>query len=293
VYESNSVRYTFAGWYVNNFLLSLSPTITITVTKPTFLATVWKKQYYVKVVSDRNNVEGEGWYEEGASATISVLSSIISESTEERFVFSGWNGDTSSTDTTVTFTVDRPKTIYANWKRQYYVNVYSDFSSFENGNGWYDEGSYVKLKLKETSLGFLVQKVFDHFEGLSSRDRVVSNGEVEVFVDSPRTITAVWRTDYTQLLLFVFLAIIVGIMFIALAGRKKIVKVGKREVGTEVIPTNVEELKEELKKYESYLSKLEKSKEEGAISENAYEKLKKEYQENVERIKKEIEKYEK
>jgi len=71
---------------------------------------------------------------------------------------------------------------------------------------------------------------------------------------------------------------------------EKIVKVEKREVGTEVISTNVEELKEELKKYESYLSKLEKSKEEGAISENAYEKLKKEYQENIEKIKKEIEK---
>jgi hypothetical protein len=225
IQTQQGVRYVFEEWSDG----VSSAKRTLVVSSPTTFIARYRTEYLVSISSLYGTLSGGGWYEEGALATINVLSNIISGSTGERFVFSGWSGDISSTDTTVTFTVDRPKTIYANWKRQYYVTVYSDFSSFENGNDWCDEGSYVKLKLKETSLGFLVKKVFDHFEGLSSRDRVISNGEVEVFVDSPRTITAVWRTDYTQLLLFVFLAIIVGIMFIALAGRNKIVKAKKKE----------------------------------------------------------------
>jgi hypothetical protein len=171
-----------------------------------------KRQYYVKVVSDKDKVKGEGWYDEGTLAMVGVLSSTVLENTGERLVFSGWSGDINSANTTVTFIVNGPKIIYANWKKQYYVNVCSKFSSFENGNDWYDKGSYVRLKLKETSLGFFVQKVFDHFEGLSSRDRVVGNGEVEIFVDGPRTIVAVWRTTTTATV--VIIAAIVVAAFI-------------------------------------------------------------------------------
>ncbi|MGC9202982.1 MAG: prenyltransferase/squalene oxidase repeat-containing protein [Thermoproteota archaeon] len=160
-----------------------------------------------------------------------------------------------------------------NYKVKFYVNVTSPYSVI-SGSGWYEEGSAVKLKLRETSLGFLVQKFFDHFEGLSSKDKVVGNGEVEVFVDSPRTIKAVWRTDYTQLFILIFIVAVT----LLLATRKR-----KRLQG---------KLKRELAKYESYLSRLEEEKKKGTISERAYEILKKEYEKNIERIKKEIEKSE-
>jgi hypothetical protein len=64
--------------------------------------------------------------------------------------------------------------------------------------------------VNETALGFLVQDVFDHFEGLEPRDKVIDPGAVEVYVDGPREIKEVWRKDYNRLL-FVTVTICVGV----------------------------------------------------------------------------------
>jgi endoglucanase len=83
---------------------------------------------------------------------------------------------------------------------KYYVSVDTEHGSIL-GSGWYNEGSYATIKISETSLGLLVQDVFDHFEGLGSRDIVIDARTVKVYVDGPRTIRAVWRKDYTMTLL--------------------------------------------------------------------------------------------
>jgi prenyltransferase beta subunit len=211
------------------------------------------------------------------------------ESEVERYVFEGW--EDGGKELYRSFTIDRNIEIMAIFRKQYYVSVYSEYSSFDGGNNWYDEGLYVRLKLRETSLGFLIRDVFDHFEGLSPNDKVISNGEVEIFINNPRNIVAVWRKDYTQLIFLALFVLIGAITSITLANRKKIIKERKEEeIGTKVISTNIEKLKEEISKYENYLSKLEEEKNKGLISEKAYETLKKEYESNIERIKKEIEK---
>jgi len=104
---------------------------------------------------------------------------------------------------------------------KYYVSVNTEFSS-ASGSGWYDEGSYSLVRLDETVSGFFVQGVFDHFEGLKPEDRAVGLGIVEVYVDGPREIRAVWRRDYSRLL-FVMGAICVVIClgaYLYIRGRK-------------------------------------------------------------------------
>ena len=82
---------------------------------------------------------------------------------------------------------------------KYYVSVDTEYgSSF--GSGWYDEGSYAPAGVNETTLGFLVQDVFDHFEGLGPGDKLIDPRAVEVYVDGPREIKAIWRRDYSRLL---------------------------------------------------------------------------------------------
>ncbi|MGB9896107.1 MAG: cellulase family glycosylhydrolase, partial [Thermoproteota archaeon] len=92
---------------------------------------------------------------------------------------------------------------------KYYVSVDTEHGKVL-GSGWYNEGSYAVIKVNETSLGFLVQDVFDHFEGLSSRDIAVDARTVKVYVDGPRTIRAIWRKDYVRIML-----VIVGVCIIA------------------------------------------------------------------------------
>jgi len=88
---------------------------------------------------------------------------------------------------------------------KYYVSVDTDYGE-ASGSGWYDKGSYALVAVKKRVSGFLVQNVFDHFEGLGLRDKEIGPGTVKIYVDGPRKIRAIWRKDYSRLL-FVIVAL--------------------------------------------------------------------------------------
>ena len=83
----------------------------------------YKKQCYLTVKSEMGYPQGEGWYDAGSKATISV-SSVIPTSDwlgalGGRYVFNGWIGDLASPDAVSTVTMDKPKTATANWRADY------------------------------------------------------------------------------------------------------------------------------------------------------------------------------
>lgn len=73
-------------------------------------------QHYLTIESDYGNPQGEGWYDSGSTATISVTSPhgvII------RHAFSGWSGDSTATTSTATILMDEPTAVTANWRTDY------------------------------------------------------------------------------------------------------------------------------------------------------------------------------
>jgi len=160
----------------------------------------WVKQFYLEALSDHGEVDGEGWYDEGSTAVISVAPEVIDFGNWTRALFKAWIGDISSTTATVKVAVDSPKKIKALWGYQYYLAVSSEYASV-SGGGWYDKGSYARVELSETESGFLVRRVFERWRGLKPEDRVLAPGIVEVYVDSPRKLEALWKTDFTQLIM--------------------------------------------------------------------------------------------
>jgi len=214
-------RYVFAGW--EGASISTSSSVGLVVDGPKTLTAKWKTQYYVKLISDLGSVEGENWYDSGTTATVrTVATELPGNGQGERFVFRGWTGDIQSQQTSVTFTVTAPKTITVNWVKQYYVSASTPFSYFIGGNDWYDEGSQVTLRLGETEQGFLVQDVFDRFDGLQTGD-TSSLGSAQLYMNGPRSIVAVWRKDTTQLLLAGILTAgaLVGVVFLRNRPRTK------------------------------------------------------------------------
>ncbi|MBO3839826.1 MAG: glycoside hydrolase family 5 protein [Thermoproteota archaeon] len=93
---------------------------------------------------------------------------------------------------------------------KHYVSVETDGGSIL-GAGWYEEGSYATIRVVETSIGFPVPSIFDHFEGLRPEDRLIDISVVELYVDGPRVIKAVWRKDYTLLLVIVVTMCIIAV----------------------------------------------------------------------------------
>ncbi len=184
---------------------------------------IQRPRYYLKVISRVGEPEGEGWYHAGARAKVSIPNTVVEIGPSERYVFTGWSGDVQAGSPTVYIEMDGNKTVYANWKRQFYLRASTEVSSFEGGNDWYDENTTVTIKLGETAVGFLVREVFSHFEGLRPGDVVVKPGEVQVRIDGPREIMAVWRKDYTQLIVVaaVLATVAAALVFMAVSRRRR------------------------------------------------------------------------
>jgi hypothetical protein len=83
------------------------------------LVAVYKIQYLLKVVSDLGDPQGEGWYDAGSEATVSVDSpqpdTGLLGSLGARKVFEEWSGDLTSDSGTTIIKMDGPKTVEAKW----------------------------------------------------------------------------------------------------------------------------------------------------------------------------------
>jgi hypothetical protein len=96
-----------------------TPPTSITMDKPYTIRIQYQKQYYLKVISDYGNPQGEGWYDNGAKATFSVASPIPQAGVlgllGGRMVFRAWTGDSSSTSVSASIWMNGPKTVTAEW----------------------------------------------------------------------------------------------------------------------------------------------------------------------------------
>ena len=228
------VRYVFKMWKIEKPTGTASqanPSLELTVDAPVNLTAVYARQYMVEVVAPnallRSLVRGEGWYDEGAMATLSIWNTEVyfSENVTQvyctwgcsRASFEGWYKDgklLSNNPSIVILPVNEPVKLEARWRVQHYVKVITDRGSAE-GEGWYDDGSYATVKLAATDVDAgLVTYHFERWEGLEPGDVIAERGTVMVLVNKPRSLVAVWREDYTRvyLLLGLLLAIIVFVV---------------------------------------------------------------------------------
>lgn len=77
----------------------------------------YEMQYQLTIESAWGNPVGQGWYESGEVAHVSVYSpaGIII-----RRLFAGWSGDFVGTEASTLLTMDGPKTLIANWRADYF-----------------------------------------------------------------------------------------------------------------------------------------------------------------------------
>jgi uncharacterized repeat protein (TIGR02543 family) len=235
---NETVEYRFAGWIVNSGGLVLedpySPLAKFVVTNPVSITASYKPYYLVKIYSPYGNVTGGGFYPAGSRAVIAAMTPFEIPG-NKRYVFTGWSGDINSKSPSVSFVVEEPVEVTANWKLQFKLTIRSDVPAVQ-GDGWYDEGEVAVVKADsevEDRLG--VSMVFKGWTGdVKSKDRIV-----EIVMDSPKTITAIWEKSYTKLYMRfgVITVTIVGVYLLyrytsfKLLGRRRFlgVRTGSRE----------------------------------------------------------------
>ncbi|MBM3291066.1 hypothetical protein FJY84_00115 [Candidatus Bathyarchaeota archaeon] len=205
---TDNTRLKFRKWEDS----SINSTRIINISSHTTIQASYVEQAHVNVVSQYGEVSGGGWYDVGSETTITLKQTIISNNMTKA-VFSGWAGNYSSSNPTITFIVSDPVNLEASFMKQYYLKVESEFSQ-TLGSGWYNEGTKASYSIQETKLSsnLFISKVFKGWSGDSAS---VSQTNV-IVVDKPITIKAIWVDDFTAIYIIggAFLAIILVLFLI-------------------------------------------------------------------------------
>ncbi|MGA2790230.1 MAG: M6 family metalloprotease domain-containing protein [Candidatus Bathyarchaeia archaeon] len=186
---ASASRLIFAGW--NGDLNSTSTSLTVNMSKPLTLSASWTKQYYVTIISPTGSPTGSGWYDDGNTATVAVQSTV-QFANGTRKIFAGWNATSLGNNPTAQVYVDSPTTLQASWETQYAVTIQSEYGT-PLGSGWYDVGSTVPVFIQtQVDYGNGTRRSFASWTG----DYTGTSPNVTLRVDTPKTLTANWNTEY-------------------------------------------------------------------------------------------------
>jgi hypothetical protein len=115
----NSTRFVFSGWQDGNNQTQRR----ISLTGDTQLIGYYRAQYLLKVTSSQSGYSYQKWYDTGSNATLQEVNFVPTSSPLTlfggKYVFSGWSGDVNSRSSGISFTMNSPKTIYANFSIDY------------------------------------------------------------------------------------------------------------------------------------------------------------------------------
>jgi len=156
------------------------------------LIPVYKTEYRLTIQPNDGETEGDGWYDEGATAVARATSPTVLAGGKTRLSFSYWSGDTDSNQTSVEFRMDAPRNITANWNIEHYLTIVSSFSSTEE-QGWHSQGSIVAITASPTvDHGNRTRRVFFSWSG----DVTSQELQIEVVMNAPVTVVANYQTEY-------------------------------------------------------------------------------------------------
>jgi hypothetical protein len=191
-------RYVFISWDDGDTSASR------TISRAGVYTANYKTQYQLTINSAYGQPQGADWYDSGSTATISVAS--VEEGTI-RHIFTGWSGDFTGEAGTASVIMNSPKTITANWRTDYLLTMESAYGQPE-GEGWYESGSSATISVAPIQ-GIIIRHIFTGWSG----DFTAATATTSVTMNSPKAITANWRTDYIQL--YILIAGITGVIVLA------------------------------------------------------------------------------
>jgi len=140
-------------------------------------------------------------------------------------VFTGWSDGTTANPRSIYFDGTGMR-IAAQYQTQFYLQVDSNYGTVQGG-GWYNANAYATVT---ASTPFLDPHVLDHWEGDSSGN----NPQVTVLMDGPKSVNAVYRSDYSKLMLLLSIFVsssICGSLIILRSRRQKQTRKMQKQTG--------------------------------------------------------------
>jgi ribosomal protein L40E len=118
---SEDARYVVQGWSDTR---SAKESRSLMLDADTIITVTYGRQFVLKVRSEYGTAMGEGWYDEGTTASFSVWPPEIAYNgflgtVGLKHLFTGWTGAASTSSTQGSLTMDGPKTVMARWTTTY------------------------------------------------------------------------------------------------------------------------------------------------------------------------------
>lgn len=191
---SKNTQYRFNTWsnQDENNQLYVVPSSNSTLTAQFYT------QHYLNVNSSYGNPQGEGWYNQNATAEFSV-NLYHYETNKVRFEFLHWSGDVENITTPQSSLVmDSPKTVVANWKPQYYLTIENIGLGTTQGEGWYNDQDEAYFSITPTLITMPgdSQYVFTGWSGKGIGAYSGKNSSYTITINNPVTETALWELQY-------------------------------------------------------------------------------------------------
>ena len=168
---------------------------------------------------------GAGLYAKGQTVKVSVTPQTVDHGNGTRRVFEGWyvEGNKICNETICSFKAEKPATIEAKWRTEYYINVSSKLGE-ASGSGWYAKGSAAVATIKPTTIEGIIQNQV--FAGWAADGKIVSTASTYAFVvNGPVNLEAVWKTELNLLIVAaiaaILLIVVIAIIILAKASKKK------------------------------------------------------------------------
>lgn len=191
------MQYVFAGWS-GHATGSGSPSDGITMDGPKTAIATWTTQYYLTVNTnpaevltlDPSAMSGEGWYDEGETATVDAVQLVDKVAGESRYDFRSWTGATpTGTGNQAGVVMDSAKTATANYQLQYQLTLAANptGTGTQTGEGWYDAGTNANISTTNPVGSY-------YFSGWSTTDMPEISSQyalsTTVLMDKAKTVTA-------------------------------------------------------------------------------------------------------
>ena len=206
----SGTRYDFTGW-------SDGDTSTTKVVSQGLFTANYNLEQLLSITSMYGDPNGAGWYKNGTTVSFSLTP--YTETPDTRHIFTGWSGDFTGTSPAGILYMNAPMSIIANWRTEYLVKLYSEYGT-PAGSGWHNEDESVNISVDPVQ-GFIVRQVFDGWTG----DLASAESSVNITMNSPKVITAMWHTDYVQLYILISVILVVaGIVTTIILVRRKGIK---------------------------------------------------------------------
>lgn len=154
-------------------------------------------QVYLDVSTDPTGVTDvttSGWFAKGSSASVAAVPAEVEGTKGTKYVFTTWTVDsTPRSGNGFTVVMDAPHKVVAKYDTMFLLTIVSDYGN-PKGGGYYKSGDTATFSV-DSPVGIGIQQVFVQWKG----DYAGTDPKGSVNMDGPKTVTAVWTTNYFQL----------------------------------------------------------------------------------------------